>query len=50
MTAALGTSTCANVADHLTAIVRDIDTAQCEFDLKEYGSALGLSLTSCLTR
>ena len=50
MTAALGHSTCANVADHLTAIVRDIDTEQCEFDLKEYGSALGLSLTSCLTR
>ncbi|TMQ69372.1 MAG: DUF922 domain-containing protein [Candidatus Eisenbacteria bacterium] len=50
MTAALGHSTCSNVADHLRAIVRDIDTAQCEFDLKEYGSALGLSLTSCLTR
>jgi predicted secreted Zn-dependent protease len=50
MTAALSHSTCANVADHLTAIIRDIDTAQCEFDLKEYGSALGLSLTSCLTR
>lgn len=49
MTAALDHSTCANLADHLRAIVRDIDTAQCEFDLKEYGSALGMSLTSCLT-
>ena len=48
MTDALAHSTCANVSDHLRAIVDDIDTQQCEFDLKEYGSALGLSLTSCL--
>jgi predicted secreted Zn-dependent protease len=50
MTDALAHSTCANVSDHLRAIVDDIDTEQCEFDLKEYGSALGLSLTSCLAR
>jgi predicted secreted Zn-dependent protease len=50
MTNALGTSTCANVSDHLGAIVKDIDEQQCEFDLKEYGTALGLTLSSCLNR
>jgi predicted secreted Zn-dependent protease len=50
MTDALDHSTCANVSEHLRAIVDDIDTQQCQFDLKEYGSALGLSLTSCLAR
>jgi predicted secreted Zn-dependent protease len=48
MTDALAHSTCANVSDHLRAIVDDIDMQQCEFDLKEYGSALGLSLSSCI--
>ena len=48
MTAAVGDSTCANVATHLSAIVRDIDVEQCQFDLDEYGAALGLSLSSCL--
>ena len=48
MTAAVGNSTCANVSIHLSAIVRDIDVAQCQFDLDEYGAALGLSLSSCL--
>jgi hypothetical protein len=50
MTNALGTSTCANVSDHLGVIVKDIDEQQCEFDLKEYGTALGLTLSSCLNR
>jgi len=50
MTAALAQSTCANVARHLRTIVDDIDMQQCEFDLEEYGSALGLTLTSCLAQ
>ena len=50
MTSALATSTCANVSEHLGAIVRDIDAKQCEFDLREYGAALGLTLASCLNR
>jgi predicted secreted Zn-dependent protease len=50
LTAALAHSTCANVAQHLRTIVVDIDTQQCEFDLEEYGSALGLSLSSCLAQ
>ena len=50
MTDALAHSTCGNVSDQLRTIVDDIDTQQCQFDLKEYGSALGLSLTSCLAR
>jgi predicted secreted Zn-dependent protease len=43
-------STCANVTARIDAIVRDIRVQQCEFDLKEYGTALGLSLASCLNR
>jgi hypothetical protein len=50
MTTALATSTCTNVSERLSAIVKDIDTQQCEFDLREYGTALGLSLSSCLSR
>jgi predicted secreted Zn-dependent protease len=50
MTAAIADSTCANVSAHLSAIVHDIDVEQCQFDLDEYGTALGLSLSSCLAQ
>ena len=50
MTDAVAHSTCATLPGKLSAIVRDVDTQQCEFDLKEYGAALGLSLASCLNR
>ena len=49
LTNAVAHSTCANVSDRLATIVKDINTQQCQFDLKEYGAALGLSLSSCLT-
>ena len=50
MTAAVANSTCSNVSAHLSAIVHDIDVQQCQFDLDEYGAALGLSLSSCLAQ
>jgi predicted secreted Zn-dependent protease len=50
MTSAVGISTCANVSANVSAIVKDVDTQQCEFDLQEYGSALGLSLSSCVSQ
>lgn len=50
MTDAVAHSTCAALPGRLGAIVKDIDTQQCEFDLKEYGAALGLSLASCLAQ
>ena len=48
MTAAIADSSCSNVSAHLSVIVHDIDVRQCQFDLDEYGAALGLSLSSCL--
>jgi predicted secreted Zn-dependent protease len=48
MTAAIADSTCSDVSAHLSTIVHDIDVQQCQFDLDEYGAALGLSLSSCL--
>jgi hypothetical protein len=48
MTAAIADSSCSNVSAHLSVIVHDIDVRQCQFDLEEYGAALGLSLSSCL--
>jgi predicted secreted Zn-dependent protease len=50
MTDAVARSTCGDVSGRLSAIVEDIDTQQCQFDIKEYGAALGLSLSSCLAR
>jgi predicted secreted Zn-dependent protease len=43
-------STCATVSSRLAAVARDIATQQCEFDLREYGTALGLSLASCVNQ
>jgi predicted secreted Zn-dependent protease len=45
---AVDQSTCANVQDRLAKIAREINRQQCEFDLKEYGAAMGLTLASCL--
>lgn len=50
MSDAVATSTCANLTGRLAAIAKDVAVAQCEFDLREYGSALGLSLDSCVNR
>ena len=50
MTDAVVHGTCATLPGRLAAIVKDVDTQQCEFDLKEYGAALGLSLSSCLSQ
>jgi predicted secreted Zn-dependent protease len=50
MTNAVGVSTCANVSANVSAIVKDVNTQQCEFDLQEYGSALGLTLSSCVNQ
>ena len=47
---ALAASTCAN-ADRNLQVVWDEETRQdCEFDMKEYGSAAGLSLKACLNQ
>jgi predicted secreted Zn-dependent protease len=50
MSAAVTTSTCGNLYSHLNAIVRQTTRANCQFDLDEYGSSLGLTLESCLNR
>jgi predicted secreted Zn-dependent protease len=50
MTDAVGRSTCANVSANVSAVVKEVNTQQCEFDLEEYGSALGLSLSSCVNQ
>ena len=50
MTDAVAHSTCGSVSGKIAAIVRDIDTQQCQFDIDEYGAALGLTLTSCLAQ
>lgn len=50
MTDAVAHSTCGNVSGKIAAIVKDIDTRQCQFDVDEYGAALGLTLSSCLAQ
>jgi predicted secreted Zn-dependent protease len=50
MTDAVGSSTCSNVSANVSAIAKEVNTQQCEFDLQEYGSALGLSLASCVNQ
>jgi predicted secreted Zn-dependent protease len=47
---AVRTGTCASVPADLERIFTDAQRANCEFDLAEYGYALGLTLESCLTR
>lgn len=48
MTKATTTSTCANLQGHLATIVKSTTRANCEFDMAEYGRALGLSLDACV--
>jgi predicted secreted Zn-dependent protease len=50
MTDAVAHSTCVNVSSKIAAIVKDIDIQQCQFDVDEYGAALGLTLSSCLAQ
>jgi predicted secreted Zn-dependent protease len=44
----LASSTCGNATRRLDAVWSDAQRANCEFDMKEYGSAAGLSLKACL--
>jgi predicted secreted Zn-dependent protease len=39
---------CATVEDELNALFGELDRANCEYDLAEYASAMGLSMESCL--
>ena len=48
MTKAVGTSSCTNLVNRLTKIAADTRRENCEFDMDEYGTALGLSLKDCL--
>ncbi len=48
LNAALAKSTCANVSGRLEAVWKTINRKQCEFDMAEYGTELGLSLKRCL--
>jgi hypothetical protein len=41
-------STCTNLVSRLTKIATDARRANCQFDLDEYGRAMGLTLDSCL--
>jgi hypothetical protein len=45
---ALAKSTCANAQAHLDAVWTSINRQQCEFDMTEYGTELGLSLKRCI--
>lgn len=46
----LAASTCANAQHNLNAVWNDVERQNCEFDMREYGSASGLSLKSCLAQ
>jgi predicted secreted Zn-dependent protease len=48
LNAALAGSTCANAQAHLDAVWQAINRQQCEFDMAEYGTELGLSLKRCV--
>jgi predicted secreted Zn-dependent protease len=48
MTKATQTATCSTITAKLAAIVKSTVRENCEFDMKEYGAALGLSLQACL--
>ena len=50
MSKAVAASTCANVQSKLEAAYRTLRVQNCEFDMKEYGSAAGLSYTACVNR
>lgn len=46
--AVLATSTCGNATRRIESVWSTARRDSCEFDMKEYGEAAGLSLTSCL--
>jgi predicted secreted Zn-dependent protease len=48
LNAVLASSTCGNVEARLEDVWTATNRRQCEFDMREYGSALGLSLEACL--
>jgi predicted secreted Zn-dependent protease len=49
LNAALAKSTCVNAQARLDDVWRTINREQCEFDMAEYGTELGLSLKRCIT-
>ena len=49
LNAAYQHATCATVEHDLVAVWNDTNRQQCEFDMKEYGYALDLSLADCVT-
>jgi predicted secreted Zn-dependent protease len=49
MSKAVSSSTCTNFQSHLATIIKQTALANCEFDMDEYGEALGLSLEDCLS-
>jgi len=49
MTKAAAGSTCTNLVSRLTKIATDTRRANCQFDVDEYGRAMGLTVESCLT-
>lgn len=50
LNATLASSSCGNVEAKLTAVWDRTNREQCEFDMKEYGYAIGLSLDECLDK
>jgi predicted secreted Zn-dependent protease len=44
----LGSSTCANVESRLGKVWNAVRREKCEFDMREYGYAAGLSMSECL--
>jgi predicted secreted Zn-dependent protease len=46
----LASSTCANAESRLNAVWLDEQRHDCEFDMREYGKAAGLSLKSCTSQ
>ncbi len=48
MNEAVRSGTCASVEADLERLITDAQRANCEFDLAEYGYALGLTLESCM--
>jgi predicted secreted Zn-dependent protease len=50
LNATLKASTCANAEHNLDAVWAKAVRQNCDFDMKEYGSASGLSLKACLAR
>ena len=44
----LASSTCDNVRTRLNRVWKAVRRDQCEFDMREYGDAAGLSLSACL--